>query len=272
MRAAVRYFLVVICVLSVACAHGGDVGSPGRGHGADGRAAGTRHKKYRFDGSMRPLLKAVVLPWDAASMPLASGPRGSSRSCSVDEAVRGEGGSSRWSLRDQPTLVLLYDPSRAVDLLLCARLDDDPAFVAASYYFNLVKVDLRTTASSKGGRRRASRPRSRPGQLLVYDAAGKMTGRFTTSASAADVVRVLEGVIAAAYGSGQDKGSEAIEDMQDVLARNALLKNQLKLQEARLVDPRTGRIREAASQRLRRLRRELRTLETERRGLLVRRR
>ena len=125
---------------------------------------------------------------------------------------------------------------------------------------------------SRGARRGRPQTSSKPGALLVYDAAGKLKGRFTTAASPADVVKVLKGVIGSAYGTGQRGGSQAIEDMQDVLARNALLKNQLKLQEARLVDPRTGRIREAASQRLRRLRRELRTLETERRGLLMRRR
>lgn len=243
-------------------ASGGATQTPGKGHGHT--PTRLKNKRSFNDRTTRALLGAVVLEWQAGFLPKQRRAGYESREYSIDQAVRGLGGDSAWALENRPTMVMLYDPSSTPDMLFISALDDHPRFVAASYYFNLVRVDIRTIEDDD-----KKKKHKRGQRLVVYNTAGYRKSTIQGPVSAASVVKKLQAVIRDDYGRS---GKEAIRDMEDVLARKAVLKNQLKLQEARLIDPRTGRRNQGVSDRLRRIRRELRAIDAERKALVARKR
>lgn len=241
-------------------ARGGTTPGTGRGHGMGRPRVG----RLKVDRMTRAMLGAVRLEWQAGFLPKNSTNGYDGSEYSIDEAVKGFGGDSAWALEDKPTLVMVYDPSRSDDMIFITNLDDDRSFVAASYYFNLIRVDVRSITDDE-----KKKKLKKGHQLLVYDAAGKRTNVIKGKASPNSVVKKLQKRIEADYGRS---GRLAISEMESVLARKAVLKSQLKIQEGKLIDPETGRTNQRAEDRIRLFRRELKGLKNEERDLLVRHR
>ncbi|MAG58298.1 MAG: hypothetical protein CMJ83_18585 [Planctomycetes bacterium] len=245
--------------------HGtGGAGAPGggRGHGARGGTSRYAGRKAKFSAANRYLLGAVKLPWEPSFLPRDDRNGYDGREHSFDEAVRGFGGDKSWSLQSKPTLVFVYNAGNKNDMTIVGKLDETPGFVAASYFFNLIRVDVRTITNAD-----LKKKYKKGASILVYKANGERVTTLRGNLNPNGVVRSLKPVIEADYGR---PGSGAIAQMESVLARKAMLKKQLKMQEAKLIDPATGQINKTVSDRVTRIRRELRRVKNEEEGLVVR--
>jgi hypothetical protein len=207
---------------------------------------------------------AIKLPWEGSFLPSEERSGYDAGQVDIDDAVLGMGGADAWPLEDKPTLVFLYDPSRPEDLASAVRLDEDRDFCAAAAYFNLRRLDVRTIKSKK-----ILKDYRTGGVIVVYDASGTRHSVLKGGAELYPraILKALEPVIRKDFGR---PGSVAIAQMESVRARKVMLTNQLRAQEGKLFDAGTGERDQDVSDRVNRIRRELRKLTADANELVTR--
>lgn len=226
------------------------------------RGRTTMSPRAKKNGTARYWFGAVRLRWEGTFLPRPTGGGYESRELAFDEAVRGLGGDSSWKLKDRPTLIMVYDPSSKKDINLAGLVEQNTDFVAASKFFNLLRIDRRSIQDKK-----LAKKFKKEARFLLYTAKGVPAGSVRDNGTARKLIAAMKPIISKDYGT---KASKAIANMATVLSRKAWIKETIRINEHNVICADCGKKDERVTGRLVKLRQALVDLKSKERGLLVR--
>ncbi len=207
-------------------------------------------------------LGVLELPWQGSFLPKDAAQGYDGTQLTLDAAARGEGEEGAWRLSRKPTLVMVYDPSDRVHNRIAWELERDDELKAATAFFNLVRVDLRTAAdpaTSFG----AGFP---GGSFVVYRANRTRAAEILApNDPAREVMKALATVIAADYGI---PAADGIAKMKLFAAREKVLDKELERLGSIAVSNKSASERTAAAAKSSKLREELAGIREAREHLL----
>lgn len=240
---------------------GSTPGVGGRGGATGGRPGYGGLRKPKFSSDQTYWLGAIETPWEAAFLPVDAREGYAGSELSLDDAVAGQGGSSAWKLEKMPTLVAVYDPSKRAHMRVMGDLDKDRDFKAASPFFNLERIDVRTVKDDA-----FKKSYSKDVTLVVYRANGERAGEVTMSTrrSVDSLMKIFDEVFSQDHGMDR---VDAVSQMGRILAREAWVKDAVKRYEAVVICPDCGAPREEHQTELRKFQKELRELKASKDGL-----
>jgi hypothetical protein len=150
------------------------------------------------------------------------------RELTMDEAVARGG----WAKRKLPTLVFVYDPSEKNDMAALQAISADSDFVAASHFFNLVRLDRRSVKDKD-----LAKSLGEDHGFVSYRANGTRIGDAKKARTAKDVLKIMSPAFEKDFVTSMDS---SVALMRAVLARRAFLEDEIKRHEAVVICPVTG--------------------------------
>lgn len=193
----------------------------------------------------------MTLPWEAAFLPRDQRAGYDARELTLEEAVKSRASVGPWRLDGRPVLILVYDPARREQVALQVNLEQQPSFVAASRFFNLIRVDIKSVENRKTKKRFRKLP-----AFLVFDGNGSGGGTLAGD-RANDVLVIMKPAIARNY---RQTASKLLARMTNVLARQAAVKAAIAALDNRASCPRCGVLHDKAKERRLLFKKELKGL------------
>ena len=180
---------------------------------------------------------------------------------SFDEAVAASAKRTDWNLEKRPTLIFVYDPSKKNHVAAMGQVDKDPAFVSASQFLNLIRIDVRTIKTKMIAKNFGKKP-----VFLIYDMSGKLRARVEKPRTPNHLLAKLKPIIESDYGR---RSSVLISRMVAVLARQKYIVTQLTDEVKLITDPKTGKRNEKIAAKCQSWQNELDQLAAYQKNLLT---
>lgn len=238
---------------------GGTTPASGRG-GTTPRGAGGRGvrgpyrggKKTRMSSEQSFWLGAVTLPWEGTFLPRDGGEGYDGREMTIEQAVAARDAKNGWKMKQLPTIVFVYDPSKKDHMKSLAKVSGDKKFISASRYFNLFRVDVRTIKDKKT-RKGLGQP-----TFMVFKANGDKVASVAKATSFKPFTKSFGKVFESDFAKSLDS---AVASMGAVIARRAWAEDEIRRHETVLFDPVTGKVQQNIKLAIAKYKKELRNLK-----------
>lgn len=197
-------------------------------------------------------LGAVTLPWEGTFLPRDGGDGYDGREMTIDQAVAARGAKKGWKLKELPTIVFVYDPSKKNHMKSLSKVSGDKKFISASHYFNLFRVDVRTIQDKK------IRKGLKDATFMVFKANGKKVATLKKAMSFKPFKKPFTKLFESDFNKPLDS---ALSSMGAVLARRAWVEDEIRRHETVLFDPVTGKVQQNIKDRIAEYKKELKNLK-----------
>ena len=158
-----------------------------------------------------------------------------------------------WKIKDRPTIVLLYDPSKKDHMKSLSKVSKDRSFVSASHYFNLLRIDVRTIND-----RKVRKGIGKDAMYVLFQANGDRVAAVKKPMSGKPFTKHFDKIMLSDFGKSRQK---CIASMGAVLAREAWVEDEIKRHETVLIDPLSGKVQENIKKAIADYRKELKDLK-----------